>query len=128
MLRQSGVLTQMNELFDPQWKLLGDSAYIGNNFPFIITPKRDTGLLTEEDRQTNACISQGRVIIENAFGLMKCRFRRVRDIQNTDLLIIIRVILAACTLHNMLSTHADHCDEHPEGCPRGNDDNDHNDD
>ncbi|XP_041368451.1 putative nuclease HARBI1 [Gigantopelta aegis] len=126
MLRKSDLYAEKGVLLGNQWKLLGDSAYVSNDFPFIITPKRDNGNLTAADIQQNTNISKGRVIIENAFGMMKCRFRRVRDIQNTNLELVVRIILAACTLHSMLIEDGYVCPDHPDGCLR--DDADDNDD
>ncbi|KAL7402703.1 hypothetical protein ABVT39_018615 [Epinephelus coioides] len=57
--------------------LLGDSAYIGQAFPFIITPKHDTGALAAADHLQNARISHGRVVVEQAFGRMTCKWRRL---------------------------------------------------
>ena len=37
-----------------EYKLLGNSAYISREFPFIITPRRDNGLLTDEDIVNNS--------------------------------------------------------------------------
>ncbi|KAJ8391895.1 hypothetical protein AAFF_G00083660 [Aldrovandia affinis] len=54
-----------------QYKLLGDTAYIAQTYPFIITPKIDNGALTVDDQQLNARISRGRVVVEQAFGCLK---------------------------------------------------------
>ena len=121
LLRSSEFFEEWEERMG-YFKLLGDSAYICRDFPFIVTPKRDNGRLSEEERTSNTLISKGRVIIENTFGRLKCRFRRLRDIQNTNILYIVRVIIAACTLHNMCMDR-DVCDEHDGECPRDDDDN-----
>lgn len=105
------------------YRLLGDSAYIGQAFPFILTPKRDNGALTNADRQQNYNLSRGRVIVEQAFGRMKCKWRRIRDLQNTRMDVVVMIIMAACFLHNFALGVVDGCDEHPEGCPREEDDN-----
>ena len=102
------------------FKLLGDSAYICNDFSFIVTPKRDNGRLSAADLHNNLLLSRGRVVIENAFGRLKCRFRRLRDLQNVSLDITVKLILAACTLHNLCMDESI-CDEHPGGCPREDD-------
>lgn len=101
--------------------LLGDTAYIGQAFPFVITPRQDNGTLTEADHQHNAAISRGRVIAEQAFGRMKCKWRRLRVLQNTwidcghdhngGLFPAYRVGTSAAS------------PEHPKGCPREDDGN-----
>ena len=122
MLRGSTFYTNWQEKME-DYQLLGDSAYIGQAFPFIITPKRDNGALTDADRQQNFNISRGRVIVEQAFGRMKCKWRRLRDLQNTRMDIVVMIIMAACSLHNFALGAVDGCDEHPDGCPRQEDGN-----
>jgi len=119
------VYLNADQLFGNTYKLLGDSAYIANAFPFIITPKRDNGLLSTEDVARNLRVSRGRVVIENAFGRLKCRFRRLRDVQNTNLTTVISIVIASCALHNFASEGTDNvCADHPTGCPRPDDNND----
>ena len=47
--------------------LLGDSAYIGNAFPYIVSPKRDNGRLSEKDKVQNTKNSKARVLIKNVW-------------------------------------------------------------
>ena len=122
MLRGSTFYANWQEKME-DYRLLGDSAYIGQAFPFIITPKRDNGALTDADHQQNFYISRGRVIVEQAFGRMKCKWRRLRDLQNTRMDIVVMIIMAACFLHNFALETVDGCDEHPTGCPRHEDGN-----
>ena len=75
LLRLSPIFSETDTIFGDQWKLLGDSAYNSQDFSFILTPKRDNGLLTRQDKARNTALSRGRVIIENCFGRLKCRFR-----------------------------------------------------
>jgi hypothetical protein len=96
---------------------------IGQDFPFIISPRRDNGALTDADLRHNTDISRGRVIIEQAFGRMKCKWRRIRDLLNTCTVTIAKIILAACYLHNFAQGASIGCDEHPDGCPREDDAN-----
>lgn len=55
MLQCSPIFQQATSVFGQQWKLLGDSAYISSDFPFVVAPKRDNGLLTSDDQTSNAC-------------------------------------------------------------------------
>ena len=112
MLRGSTFYANWQEKME-DYRLLGDSAYIGQAFPFIITPKRDNGALTDADHQQNFYISWGRVIVEQAFDRMKCKWRRLRDLQNTRMDIVVMIIMAACFLHNFALETVDGCDEHP---------------
>lgn len=102
--------------------LFGDTAYISGDYPFIIMPKHDNGALTDDELQRNVKISCGRVSVEQAFGKMKCMWRRMRDLRNTRIDILVKLIFAACTLHNMILNEGESnvqvCEEHPHGCPR----------
>lgn len=122
MLRASDFYTTWQEKMGDN-SLLGDSAYIGQAFPFVITPKRDNGALTEADELRNSRISRGRVVVEQAFGRMKCKWRRLRDLQNTRIDAVVMIIMAACFLHNMCIGASEICQEHPNGCPRQADEN-----
>lgn len=52
--------------------ILGDSAY--PNLPFVLTPFRDNGHLTRDQKKYNQVHSSIRVTVERAFGLLKGRF------------------------------------------------------
>ncbi len=89
MLRSSPFMENWQQLMGA-YHLLGDGAYISNDYPFILTPKQDNGALTQEDLQRNASISHGRVEVEQVFGQMKCRWRKLHDLQNTRLDIVVK--------------------------------------
>ncbi|XP_076131023.1 retrovirus-related Pol polyprotein from transposon opus [Alosa pseudoharengus] len=122
MLRSSPFFQEWQEKMG-EYRLLGDSAYIGQDFPFIITPRHDNGTLTDADLRYNTDISRGGVIVEQAFGRMKCKWRRMRDLQTTCSVTVVKIILAACYLHNFAQGASIGCDEHPDGCPREEDTN-----
>ncbi|KAK0142954.1 putative nuclease HARBI1 [Merluccius polli] len=105
------------------YMLLGDSAYISREYAFITTPKRDNGALTIHDQRQNTQISRGRVVVEQAFGRLKCKWRRLRDLQNTRLDVVVMLIMSACMLHNLCAGPIDICEDHPAGCPRHEDEN-----
>ncbi|KAM3876295.1 putative nuclease HARBI1 [Diretmus argenteus] len=106
-----------------RFMLLGDTAYIGQAYPFVTTPKRDNGALSMQDQLDNSKISRGRVVVEQAFGRLKCKWRRVRDLPNTRLDVVVMVIVSACMLHNLCAGPTDICQDHPGGCPCQEDEN-----
>lgn len=122
MLRASNFYADWQDKMG-EYRLLGDSAYTGQADPFIVIPKCDDGTLTEDEQLQNSRISSGRVVIDRAFGRMKCKWRRVRDLQNTRLENVVMIIMAACFLHNMCIGDNEKCEEHLQGCPRQADDN-----
>lgn len=79
--------------------LLGDSAYPCLNW--LISPFKDNGNLTENQKIFNYRHSSTRIVIENAFGLLKGRFRRLKFFENENILVIVKCVIAATVLHNI---------------------------
>lgn len=82
-----------------KYYILGDSAY--PNLNWLITPFRDNGTLTEVKRRFNYLHSSNRVIVENAIGLLKNRFRRLNFLSNFTMEICSKIIMSCCVLHNI---------------------------
>lgn len=101
LLRRSALYSKIlnNPEFIGEDFLLGDSAY--PNLHWIVTPFQDNGFLTENQRLFNKQVSSKRVVVENAFGLLKGRFRRLLDLGNMDLQLCSKIILSCCILHNL---------------------------
>lgn len=101
LLRRSALYARNmeNPGFMSDFFLLGDSAY--PNLDWIITPFSDTGFLSEEQKLFNKRISSKRVVVENAFGLLKGRFRRLKGLENFDFQLCSEIILGCCILHNI---------------------------
>lgn len=59
------------------------------------------------DRQTtfNTILSSVRFIIEQAFGLLKCKFRRLKYLDMARIDLVPSVITADCVLHNFILHH-----------------------
>ncbi|XP_018574653.1 protein ALP1-like [Anoplophora glabripennis] len=79
--------------------LLGDSAYPSLNW--LVPPFKDNGNLTLNEKTFNNRHSSTRVVIEHAFGLLKGRFRRLKFFENSDILLIVKCVVAATVLHNL---------------------------
>lgn len=80
--------------------LLGDAAYSIQKY--IMVPFKDNGHLTDAQITYNIRLSQARMMIERAIGLLKGRFRSLLDslpMKRTDL--IPKYIVACCILHNI---------------------------
>lgn len=78
--------------------IIGDSAFQRSNY--VIVPFRDTGNLSDRQKKCNRKLSQTRHVIENAFGYLKGRFRRLKYV-DADVHRIPNIIKAACILHNI---------------------------
>lgn len=98
--RRSGLLEMLNGINIPQdGHLLGDSAYPLSTK--LLTPFKDNGHLTEIQKNYNKKHSKIRVIIEQSFGLLKGRFRRLKLCKARRPDLIPLLILTACILHNI---------------------------
>ena len=103
VLKSTGFYTKLEtdptSLFpNSNYHIIGDSAFQCNKF--ILVPYRDTGNLSEIQQKYNKKLSQTRYVIENAFGFLKGRFRRLKYI-DASIPRIRNIIIACCILHNI---------------------------
>jgi hypothetical protein len=99
VLRSSDLFQNSNVKIPPGYYLLGDSAF--PILEWLITPFRDCGNLTRQQKLFNKTHSQCRQVIERAFGMLKCRFRRLLRFDISDISLLVDSVLAACVLHNL---------------------------
>lgn len=108
MFRRSYVGQNLNNLEFNGGHLLADSAYpLGNR---ILVPYRDNGRLTDIQTNFNRKHSKCRAVIEQAFALLKGRFRRLKLLETVKLELISLFVVAACILHNVCQNQ-----EEPDG-------------
>lgn len=99
-------------LFPMDSHLLGDCAY--KNTTYMLTPFRDNGHLSQMQRHYNFKLSSTRVAIEQAFGLLKGRFRILKYVNIYSTKRIPALILACCVLHNICLQQNDFFEEDPD--------------
>lgn len=80
--------------------LLGDSAYPLD--VFLMRPYKNVGHLTQKQIKFNTIHSSSRMVIENAIGLLKGKFRRLKYMEITNLRNAKFYIIAAVCLHNYI--------------------------
>lgn len=89
-----------NDKFPEDTHLLGDKAY--PCLPQLMTPYRDNGHLTQNQKNFNFFLSRTRITIERAFGLLQKRFRCLKDLLDVRCLEWApKYIIACCILHNI---------------------------
>lgn len=99
MLKRSSLYEKAMNGFLGNNYLLGDSAY--PLLEWLIPPFRDNGHLSPNQKIFNNRHSSSRSVIENSFGLLKGRFRRLRYFENDNIPFIIECTVAAAVLHNI---------------------------
>jgi len=66
-----------------------------------MTPFRDNGHLIRRQTNYNTKLSSKRIVIEQAFGLLKGKFRRLRFLHMFLINEMRTVVIACCILHNI---------------------------
>lgn len=80
--------------------ILADSAYRCTQY--VLTPYRDNGRMTREQKKFNMVFSSGRVIVEHSFGNLKNKFRQLRYCKLRGVDKICHFVRACVVLHNMI--------------------------
>lgn len=89
-----------NPLLPLDMHLIGDSAY--PLMPSLMTPFRDNGHLDPLQINYNIRLSSIRSTVERAFGRLKGKFRRLKDLDICSAQMGNSMIAAACVLHNFI--------------------------
>ncbi|KAK5648124.1 hypothetical protein RI129_003016 [Pyrocoelia pectoralis] len=98
VFRKSPISQSLPELCQ-NFYILGDSAYpcLVN----LLTPYKDTGNVTNEQKNFNLKLSRCRILIEHTIGLLKQRFRQLFHIKCRSIELTCHIIRACCVLHNL---------------------------
>jgi len=88
----------------PSYHILEDSAFSLSDH--VMVPFKDYGSLSAKELTFNKKLSKTRVCIENTFGILKSRFRKLNYV-DCDIKHVPDVITACCVLHNMCMLEGD---------------------
>jgi len=91
------------------YHLLGDAAYPLKKY--LLTPYRDYGNLTVVQQNYNHKLSTTRVKIENAFALLKQRFRQLMFLEFITVKRSANFIISCCVLHNLCIMNNDNLND-----------------
>lgn len=89
--------------------LLDDLAYRLSTY--LLVGFKNAGQLTPQQQNFNHKLSQLRASIENAFGLLKGRFRRLKFVETVRLDLIVLLTITACILHNECILEGDYAED-----------------
>ncbi|XP_075161790.1 uncharacterized protein LOC142234515 [Haematobia irritans] len=80
--------------------IIGDSAFKLSEF--LMKPYPFSTEASPSEKWFNYCLSKCRRVVENAFGHLKARFRRIGKGVDNNIANVKKVVKAACVLHNFL--------------------------
>uniref|UniRef100_A0A6B0VBN9 Putative nuclease harbi1 isoform x1 n=2 Tax=Ixodes ricinus TaxID=34613 RepID=A0A6B0VBN9_IXORI len=82
-----------------KFHILGDAAYPSREY--LVTPFKDYGKMTREQRDFNRDFSATRVTIENSFQVLKRRFMQLSYLEFAEVDTASKFIMSCCVLHNL---------------------------
>ena len=85
--------------------LRGDSAY--PLLSWLIGPYPQSATLTRDQARFNKAMNKSRVVVERAFGKLKCRWRCLLKVLKEGTGKVPLTILACCILHNICLLRGD---------------------
>lgn len=111
VLRRSLLYRKASQEYDVYFPngtfLVGDCAYGPQRW--LVPPYKDTGNLTQNQHRYNYLHSSTRMVVENAFGLLKNRFRRIMHFtEHCKIETVINITIACCALHNLCEDTQDY--------------------
>jgi DDE superfamily endonuclease len=102
VFRNSSLLLKLQNL-SPNFHVLADSAYPLETY--MLTPFKDTGKLTAVQNRYNYLHSSSRCCVERCIGLLKGKFRKLKNFEAQDHVLLCRSIVACAVLHNFILTN-----------------------
>jgi len=105
VLHNSLIYHRSVAIFAPEFYLIGDAAYPVR--PWLMVPYKNTGNLANAQVKFSNTLSKMRVVIEQAFALLKGRFRRLKSLDIRDPIKLNQTVFMCCILHNLCLNEPD---------------------
>ena len=83
--------------------LVGDSAYPLSTW--LMKPFPHNSALSDRQKTFNYRLSRARIVVENAFGRLKARWRRLTKQNDMEVSHVPQIVTACCILHNICEIH-----------------------
>lgn len=99
IFKKSPISRTLPTICEGRFHILADGAYEIREH--LLTPYRNYENLTAIKKRYNDKFCSTRVVIENAFGILKKRFRQLMKIEIRDVDRITKFIITCCVLHNI---------------------------
>lgn len=116
------ILQNYRHFFPNEEYIIGDKIY--PVLTWLIPAIKDTGVMTDAQKNFNKVLASTRQVIERAFALLKGRWRRLKYLDMNRIDMLSYVIIACCVLHNICLDHLEHYNEDEdfvqEGLPHVN--------
>ncbi|XP_055390197.1 putative nuclease HARBI1 [Condylostylus longicornis] len=80
--------------------LIGDGAYALQTY--MMVPFKENGFLTECESKYNTALSSTRVFVEQAFGILKKKWRMLNHLELQNIKVSKTIIMASIVLHNII--------------------------
>lgn len=101
----SPISKKLKNICEDQYHIFGDAAYSLREW--LLVPYKDYGNMSEVKKHYNSKFVRTRVIIENAFGVLKSRFLRLQCLYFMDVDKISQFIIACCVVRNLCIVQKD---------------------
>lgn len=112
VFKLSPISNTLQRICEGRFHILGDGAYEIREW--LLTPYRNYETLGQLKKKYNDKFCVTRVVIENAFGMLKKRFIQLMRIDMRDVNRITKFIMSCCVLHNICVDQRDEMELDPE--------------
>ena len=105
--RTSPIAQKLQNTLPPDKHLVGDNAH--RLKMHLMIPYK--GAVNDGQQRYNNRLSMARQCIERCFALLKCRWRRLKHVDASDMELLVETIMACCVLHNLCLLSSDGADD-----------------